>query len=60
MGAGQSHEFPSFEEKALARRLGTLDMTDVEEKDPYVYVEDDSRTCHARRRGRPYDPVRFC
>ncbi|KAJ9308501.1 hypothetical protein DTO217A2_1994 [Paecilomyces variotii] len=42
MGAGQSHEFSSFEEKALARRLGALDMTDVEEKDPYVYVEDDS------------------
>lgn len=47
MGAGQSHEFSSFEEKALARRLGALDMTDVEEKDPYVYVEDDSRMCHA-------------
>lgn len=44
MGAGQSHEFSNFQEKALASRLRNLEMTDVDEKDAYVYVEDDSRT----------------
>lgn len=47
MGAGQSHEISGFEEKVLARRLGSLEMRDVEEKDTYVYVEDDSRTYYS-------------